>query len=75
MFNPNDNRQINALVDYRQEQIAADAKRASELVPQSVSTGVGPVRAAIGEMLMRAGARIAGAGSEYRPHLLRGSER
>jgi hypothetical protein len=69
MFNPVDTRQYSALVDQRQEQLAADAKQARKVGSEPVSSNAGPVRATIGVLLMRAGAKIAGVGFDFRPHL------
>jgi hypothetical protein len=69
-INPVDTRQINALVDHKQQQVAAEALRAGNVDYEStVQPGAGSVRLAIGVQIMRFGARIAGVYSPVEPHL------
>ncbi|TVR71592.1 MAG: hypothetical protein EA415_11170 [Sphaerobacteraceae bacterium] len=74
MFNSSDTRQLHALVGHRQEQVAADVAQTRRIGQwhQSFSRGVGPFRAVIGVLLMRAGARIAGASFQTGPDLRTG---
>jgi hypothetical protein len=70
MTNPVDTRQMKALVDHKQQQVAADAVRTRNV--DNVSTNqpeASPVRVAIGIQIMRFGARIAGVYSPVEPRL------
>jgi hypothetical protein len=69
-INPVDTRQINALVDHKQQQVAADAIRVGNVDKVStVQPEAGPVRVAIGIRIMRFGARIAGDYTPAEPRL------